>query len=160
MEAGEQQVKAPQAVPVKARPAAPGEAPQVASGVELLRGSGGVGPVEASVEAIAGAAHRASGVAVPVASAVREGGVAVPVASVAAAPAAKSVEAAAVRGASGVGHQASVAAARASARGSANGAGGATTGPSVRRRPGSRTPSGWRSVVGESSCTARPASLW
>ncbi len=149
-------------------------APRAASGRAALPGNGEAGPAEASGGASAAAARRAS-LGVREASAAPARVVAVPVvragaapgASVVAAPAANGGEAAEVRAASAVVLRANVVAdsvkagvRRASGREPANVAGEARTGPGVRRRPAPYTPSGWRSVVAESSCTVTPASWW
>ena len=157
---------------VKARPAAPERARRAASGTAVLPGSVGAVPVEASGGASAATAPRVS-VGVREASAAPASVVAVRVASVVAvrvanavgAPAANGVEVAVVRAVSGllanaVEARANAEVGRASGAAPANEVGGARTGPAVMRRPAPCTPSGSKSVVGESNCTAIPASSW
>jgi hypothetical protein len=166
--------RAPAEQQAKALAELPRRAPRAASGRAAQPGNGEAGPEEASGGAIAAAARRAS-IGVREASAAPARVVAVPVeragaapgVSVVAAPAANGGEAAGVRAASAVVLRANVVAdnvragvRRASGREPANVAGEARTAPGARRRPAPFTPSGWRSVVAESSCTATPASSW
>ena len=136
----------------------------------LPAASGAAGREKASGGVVAAAARLATvegSVGVRAVSAARASGVAAPAGNGAAAAVVRAASGVEVPVASGVEHRASAGvrrangvAAPASAGVAANAVVGGRTGPGARRLPAPRIPFGWRSAVGESSCTATPVSWW